>query len=544
MAATYPDQLIWEALERPFEYEAFERLKKDLPVDFTVIHSVDYLDESRPGREGECDFVVMHPKLGMLFLEVKGGHRLEVQGDHWKQWGKDGIPHDCDNPFHQARAAMHALTAKLKAQLKVQHLNFTFGYAVYLPGVEMVTSALPPVIDRKLLLDARDNGRIHQAILTAMEFWQGDHRPPPLNVQALVDGFFFPHCRFVRTKKLELGSQEERMVELTQEQYDFVESMAGENSKIMVKGAAGTGKTLLAGMIVDRALEQGKTAIFACFNRLLGKSLEARYQVCQGIVAGHFHSICYRMAQEVGLEWPKDMKDWSAERAQAFWDEESVMLLLEALEKSHRAFDLIVIDEAQDLNRMQIEGLLSAGKGTRKTQLVFFYDPMQNIYDREFIDRMGFATVPLMVNCRNLGDIAREVNRVGHIDTRIGLPGATGNVVTHLVKDDREHDHVLSGILSKLVDQQRFKPEDIVVLVPSEAKEYFREHTSIGKFLMVFFEDYKGGNQIAWTTVPRFKGLESEVVIVCRVPSDGRDLGKIRYVAYSRAKLLLHIIQQ
>lgn len=80
MAVTYPDQLIWEALDRPFEYEAFERLKRDLPEDFTVIHSVQYLDENRPGREGECDFVLMHPRLGMMFLEVKGSHRLEGLG--------------------------------------------------------------------------------------------------------------------------------------------------------------------------------------------------------------------------------------------------------------------------------------------------------------------------------------------------------------------------------------------------------------------------------------------------------------------------------
>jgi hypothetical protein len=250
------------------------------------------------------------------------------------------------------------------------------------------------------------------------------------------------------------------------------------------------------------------------------------------------------MAQESGLEWPKDMKDWSPERIQAFWDEESVLLLIEALEKNRRTFDLIVIDEAQDLNRMQIEGLLSAGMGTRKTQLVFFQDPMQNIFDREFVDRMGFATVPLTVNCRNLGDIARKVNEVGHSDTRIGLPGATGNVVTHLVKDDREHDRVLSGLLSQLVDQERFKPEDIVVLVPSEAKEYFREHVDIGKFKMVFYEDYKGGNQIAWTTVSRFKGLESEVVVVCRVKGDEREFEKMLYVAYSRAKYSLHLVTQ
>ncbi len=61
---------------------------------------------------------------------------------------------------------------------------------------------------------------------------------------------------------------------------------------------------------------------------------------------------------------------------------------------------------------------------------------------------------------------------------------------------------------------------------------------------MVFFEDYKGGGQIGWTTVPRFKGLESEVVIVCRVNEDERELLKKQYIAYSRAKILLHILKQ
>ena len=81
-----------------------------------------------------------------------------------------------------------------------------------------------------------------------------------------------------------------------------------------------------------------------------------------------------------------------------------------------------------------------------------------------------------------------------------------------------------------------------VVLVPSEAKEYFREHVDIGKFKMVFYEDYKGGNQIAWTTVPRFKGLESEVIVVCKVNIDGREIERALYVAYSRARYLLYIL--
>jgi len=219
------------------------------------------------------------------------------------------------------------------------------------------------------------------------------------------------------------------------------------------------------------------------------------------------------------------------------------MLLVEALTKLQRTFDLIVIDEGQDLNQMQLGALLSAGKGTKETQLVFFYDPGQNIYERQFIENGGFTVFPLTVNCRNVGDIAKVVNEAGHTDTRVGLPGVAGNVVTHVVKDDREHDKVLSSLLSQLVDREHFRPEDIVVLVPSKDKQHFTDHPDIGKFKMVWLEDYQeGGNRVAWTTVKRFKGLERDVVVFCMMRGDKQDLERLKYVGYSRAKLLLHVI--
>ncbi len=55
-------------------YEAFQ----NLPTGFIVLHSFPWLRPLRdittePLREGEADFVILHPERGLLVLEVKGG---------------------------------------------------------------------------------------------------------------------------------------------------------------------------------------------------------------------------------------------------------------------------------------------------------------------------------------------------------------------------------------------------------------------------------------------------------------------------------------
>jgi hypothetical protein len=57
-------------------YEAL----RELPAGFVVLHSFPWLRPTRdlsgePLREGEADFVILHPERGLLVLEVKGGSR-------------------------------------------------------------------------------------------------------------------------------------------------------------------------------------------------------------------------------------------------------------------------------------------------------------------------------------------------------------------------------------------------------------------------------------------------------------------------------------
>ena len=90
---------------------AFQSLRDD----FRIYHrkswySFDSLDGSREGvREGEADFLVLHPDLGMLVLEVKGG-RIAFDGrtGAWTSTARDGTVHGIKDPLLQAQRSIGA----------------------------------------------------------------------------------------------------------------------------------------------------------------------------------------------------------------------------------------------------------------------------------------------------------------------------------------------------------------------------------------------------------------------------------------------------
>ncbi len=82
---------------------------KHLDEDWTVFHSVVW-QSRRAGRQGdgETDFLLLHPKKGIIVLEVKGG-RIEVDNGRWVTIDRHDRRHDIKNPFEQAIASKYAL---------------------------------------------------------------------------------------------------------------------------------------------------------------------------------------------------------------------------------------------------------------------------------------------------------------------------------------------------------------------------------------------------------------------------------------------------
>ena len=69
-------------IDNPGERKIATALIEQLPTKVEVFHSFQWLDlqnrrneksQNQRLQQGECDFVVLHPDLGLLFIEVKGG---------------------------------------------------------------------------------------------------------------------------------------------------------------------------------------------------------------------------------------------------------------------------------------------------------------------------------------------------------------------------------------------------------------------------------------------------------------------------------------
>jgi len=75
-----------------------------LPDDYRVYHRKTWYSFDGGAREGEADLLLLHPELGMLGMEVKGG-RVAFDGRTgvWTSIDRDGAVHEIKDPFAQAQ---------------------------------------------------------------------------------------------------------------------------------------------------------------------------------------------------------------------------------------------------------------------------------------------------------------------------------------------------------------------------------------------------------------------------------------------------------
>lgn len=110
------------------EQIVFEAIRKGLSDEWYVFHSFDYVtrDLNRKRWDGEIDFLLYHPKKGMLVIEVKGGAISYRHG----QWYQEGRPID---PVEQAKRNKYAVMRLLQESLQ-REFPMKFAHCVCFPS--------------------------------------------------------------------------------------------------------------------------------------------------------------------------------------------------------------------------------------------------------------------------------------------------------------------------------------------------------------------------------------------------------------------------
>lgn len=523
-----------------------------LPNEFVVMHSFPWLRPLRdlanePLNEGEADFVILSPSHGLLVVEVKGGIP-ELRERTW--YRGEQVMRD---PFEQARRNRYALLDALEERTgrRITRNMFPYGDLVVFPHCRYV-GALPMNTDPRVLVDGGGLPHLAQHVESAFAAWQ--RRPCELTPTQFEDmlGALLPKLRLMRCVGAELASEGARIVQISAEQRETLKGLLS-NRRVLVEGAAGSGKTLLALEFAVTLASGGKTILFLCYNRHLAAYLqelvrrEPRLRGREGsleIATYHAYALALARRGHVEFEVPRD-------GATSFWDDEVPLIVEQALETLRSRggaplFDAVVVDEAQDFSRewwVTVESLSREGRGGG---LYVFLDLHQSLRgESEAPPVSGLIRFPLVTNCRNTRAIARGAGRIvsAPVVLLAGMPEGEVPRVRQVGGASAGAGAVAEEV--RQLFRSGVAPNQIALIGPMslESSPLCRSGGLDGVPYVGDPAAWRGGRGILVTTARAFKGLEADVVIIYGVDRftdvfTMRDL----YVAWTRAKHRLVVV--
>ncbi len=362
----------------------------------------------------------------------------------------------------------------------------------------------------------------------------------------------------VVAKSISLGRTEKKLLSLTEEQYDRLDELE-DNPRCLFEGAAGTGKTLLALEYARRADRSGSRVLLICFNRLLGKWLR-KQTLDTRIKAGTWHETLKEIitASSVKDEFhDQEREALESDNLKMLFNEIYPLYAEIALEELNSPFDVLVMDEAQDLFgqttfslvSLAIRGGIAGGTwgifGDFTRQSLYSSTIQSHTYLSEYCKH--FVRAKLTLNCRNTRRIAEETAVIGGFSTP---PFKFGHEVG--VPVEHRYWKGKSGLVNALTKTiQRLSSDgvpidDMMVLSPRRLEnsalagvERINDSPLVDCSRSL---DSKQGS-IRFSTIHSFKGLESKVVILVdinEIDEDGPQ--SLLYVGMSRARSLLFLL--
>jgi len=559
MTMIIPELSDAQLAELPSQAEAkvYRALRDGLSREFVVFFQVGWIlrREEEQAKDGETDFVVCHPELGYLCIEVKGGGvGFDAISGEWFSVDRHQKKHAINNPVNQALKAKYSIRSKLNEHQRWRDLsiaNLLRGHAVFLPEVGDANALNRPDMPSALIGCAKDLQHINVWIDSVFKYWRNDASGFTPMGRYGIDVFRDVFARsFVIAPMIssQLADQEARRLVLTNDQIrvlDFLRS----HRRVAVSGGAGTGKTVLALEKARRLASEGFRTLLTCYNRQLADHLSSLCAGTENLDVMSFHQLCYRqieranrvsgryLVSEAKVTYPgKDLFEVQLPNALGY----SLEILLDR-------YDAIVCDEGQDFREefwVPLELLLN-DYGT--SPFYVFYDDNQNLYARAGTFPISEEPFSLTTNCRNTAPIHQAAYK-HYKGVPVSPPNIQGNEVQFDESPSRDSQALkINARIVDLVAKHGVSPADITVLVADalHKAEYYSalRRLSLPKPASWNEEGGQGKNTVLIDTIQRFKGLESQIVIIWGL--DSIDLLKrqeLIYVGMSRAKSLLVVV--
>lgn len=543
MAHIHPD-VAPDDIEVHGERHLYVCLRDRLGADWHVIHSLPYADGFGPRlQHGECDFILLHPEHGMLVIEAKSGFpRYDRRSGQWLH-EEDRRPMR-RSPVEQVQQATRSVVRILADRLPAWRDHTPrYAHAVAFPDARAVLGALPPAFHRSALLLSGDLERLDHWARLALEAVGTDL--PPLGHDLLRQTLdtLLPRFDLVPSLDAQIATAERTLIRLTDEQA-FILDCLTDNRRAVIRGSAGSGKTLVAATCARRLAEAGQRVLILCFNNLLPGWIADHCG--PGVEVCTFHELCRRMVHEVTGASPRPPGDPA--EARAYWTEELACRASEALPRYPSRYDAILVDEAQDFHDLWWDPVLGLLDDPDQGRCYIFLDRAQRLYHRDAnLPFPPACRLTLRRNCRNTRPIASYVCDLAGLEgVRMGQLPEGSSPLEVPVADAEAEVTAVRRTLHELVHEQAIDPGRIVVLGYHRLQRTAFWHRGrprrLGNLELVDIDTERGANQVTYSTVKRFKGLERDVVLLVEVAwieSEHLDADQRRallYVGASRAK--------
>jgi hypothetical protein len=532
----FPERLPHD-VQSEAERRVFDAFRDQFSDDWVVFSQVRWLSVNSSSRasDGEADFIVAHPRYGVLVLEVKGGGiAYDAAKSQYTSTDSAGRVHRIKDPFRQASRSKFALIDKLREAPLTNRFQYTVEHGVILPDI-FTEGDLGLDAPREIVVDLARMPNLKQAIVDMFRYYGAKRDEiPDIAVEALVD-LLGRSWQIEATIGTSIAQQEEVVRLLTEKQFMVLDLLTHQR-RALISGCAGSGKTMLAIEKAKRLAREGYRVLLTCFNQNLANWL-ARVADFEGVEVSTFLSLCARRATDAGLEVQKG----SEETDQQFFGR-FPYLLLEALEKNDERFDAIIVDEGQDFEEDWWGALQSLLADPEDGTLYIFFDDNQRLYGRNAPFPIKDAPFPLNQNCRNTKRIHEAVVMFYESEVPPVCLNADGRE-PHLVNFDGPERPGIESFIADLVTKQNVKPNQIAILTrKSRDRSDWKNPPQNGTWTATW-DLADDGDKVLVSTVHGFKGLERPVIIVCELQDvDLQEQRELLYVAFSRAREYLVVV--
>jgi hypothetical protein len=537
MGTSVPAEPRWAPDTPPAEQTLWRWAVEQLDDRVLVLPQVA-MTVGRGGRveEAEVDLVLVDPEHGVTVVEAKGGTlSYDARQALWRR--REAGAAEVRDPVQQAKRARSVLQRAL-ASAGVETASVAFRWVVATPECRLEAPG-EPVLDEAQLWDslaADQLARRYQRTCGQLEQGEQALGERADHLVAVLRG----RSREGRATLAAALDEHEELVRVHTESHRNVLRHFSAHPHVLVRGGAGTGKTVLALEAAVQYASLGHRVLLACWNVMLASWLRAalREQLRASgspiadevtddpagrVVVAHVAALAEHAVD--GAAPDDDLATWYHET------------LPEALTPAvtEGEFDVIVLDEGQDLSELwvlSVSALLS-----KHGRWFAFADGQQDLFhaDAALPDFLE-VTHELRENFRNSRAIAQFAAQFGEVE----LDCVTGDgppvrfvaaPVGHVVAKTKE-------VARKLQRDERLPDSDVAVL-------------------WLFHNPYKGnpeeltqhamsGGRVE-TNSASFKGMERPTVVlgldVDPEKADRADeLRRSIYAAATRARSLLLVV--